>query len=425
VRTLLAHNADPNQQKPDGTTSLSVASYEAHVDIVRLLLENNADTELARADGTTTLGLASFTGNVEVVEMLLQHNADPRVARHTDGATSLGTAASAGHADVAELLLSHDADPNQQYNDGTTALSIASLVGNAEVARLLLEHNADPTLPLLVASEHGHAEVTRLLLAFGADPNRLMADATAPLLMAAQNGHTGVARLLLDSNANPNYATPDDGATPLLMASQEGHVDVVQLLATFGAVIDRDTRCLSSKPLADDTDATPTPVSQARRNGHDDLAAWLIAVACHHPIQIAVACRLHSAARSALRRGMMHDPTMCSLTDVDAAASGDARWPGLPTPPADVETRRLARAAMAAWSPRVHWLHHPRFREAIHTVFLIRERLERLRGAVQTGTAATTASASNAAASHTAVLPPELWFCICAWLLRRHWVPGP
>ena len=55
------------------------------------------------------------------------------------------------------------------------------------------------------------------------------------------------------------------------------------------------------------------------------------------------------------------------------ATSTDALWPGQPKP--NPELTVLARDAMAKWSPATHWLHHERFREAVHTMLLLAGRL--------------------------------------------------
>ena len=71
---------------------------------------------------------------------------------------------------------------------------------------------------------------------------------------------------------------------------------------------------------------------------------------------------------------------------------------------------------MASWSPTRHWLHHARFRDAIRTVLLVSERLFREHDEA--------ASSEEPPATHSElqlrVLPPEIWLCVCSWLLRRH-----
>ena len=132
----------------------------------------------------------------------------------------------------------------------------------------------------------------------------------------------------------------------------------------------------------------------------------------------------------------MADPTMCALADITAAATRAVLWDGPPatydnraditdkgvlpvppTPPFCAETARLARDAMARWSPSLHWLHHRKFRAAVHVVLLVRHRLE-LQHSNARDRRVTRQSAASAALP---LLPPELWFFLCGWLLRRNW----
>ena len=105
---------------------------------------------------------------------------------------------------------------------------------------------------------------------------------------------------------------------------------------------------------------------------------FIYAIKGRTPFRIAKAGRFPAAdLRTMLRNGTI-DPTGSGPPPalVDTASSTDELWPGQPKPvPALIE---LARAALAKWSPSTHWLHHGRFREAIHTVLLVSARLQRL-----------------------------------------------
>ena len=60
--------------------------------------------------------------------------------------------------------------------------------------------------------------------------------------------------------------------------------------------------------------------------------------------------------------------------------------------------------ALSGWSPSTHWLHHGRFREAVHTVLLVAQRLGR--------------DDQPAALS---VLPMMVWREVLGELLRQDW----
>ena len=141
------------------------------------------------------------------------------------------------------------------------------------------------------------------------------------------------------------------------------------------------------------TMATPRRKLSLTR-GTNQLADWLATVADNSPIEIAVGCRMHGEARSAL----------CTRKEVTHTATGTGlRGSDLELPSVCRDTTRLARDAMACWSPERHWLFHSRVRNAVHTVLL--ERLNDTTGVD----------------APLLYLPGELWFYIYAMLLRRNW----
>ena len=385
VRVLLAHGADLNAVMTNaGATALYLASMASHVEVVRVLLEHGADLNIATTSkhaSTTALHKASQTGQVELVRLLLKHKADPNITRAHTGGTALHMAVEDGHVEVVQLLLTHGADPNIATTDkygGATALHVGTENGQVEVVPLLLEHKADPNIAITSTG-------------------------VTALHMAVEGGHMEVVRVLLAYSADPNMATADEYGciTTLHVAAMNSHARTAQLLAVHGATLGHtDNHGRTAQQFAADS-------------GHNQLANWFGAVANHTPFQIAVGCRMHAEARSLLRTSTLGDPTTCRLAEVMQAATGTTAW-GVRTvamPPVCPATTRLACAAMQCWTPVRHWLFHSRFREAVHTVLLVLERLgER--------PASTPASAGGAALPS---LPDELWFLVCSMLLRRDW----
>ena len=150
------------------------------------------------------------------------------------------------------------------------ALLYAALDGDTEaVGRLLSQPGIDPNrgdedgfTPLFVACQEGHLEIARLLRDAGAGINQAMNCGTTPLFIASQEGQLECVRLLLEAVAAIDQAD-EQGATPLFAACEDSHLEVAKLLSSYGA-----SRA-----------ATPfgTPKEAANREGHADLAAWLVA----------------------------------------------------------------------------------------------------------------------------------------------------
>ena len=139
-------------------------------------------------------------------------------------------------------------------------------------------------------------------------------------------------------------------------------------------------------------------------------------------LQVAVACRLTGAARSALRHGQI-DPSACGLPAILAAAASpaDQLWPG--SPPPTPETTKLAREAMAEWAPTRHFLFHPWVRCNVRTVLLVALRLRAQLGEVASGSARRSVRVQRQTA--TALLLPELptliWRLVCSFFRRSDW----
>ncbi|HEU0176394.1 MAG TPA: M56 family metallopeptidase [Blastocatellia bacterium] len=171
--------------------------------------------------------------------------------------------------------------------------------------------------PLIGAARGGRLDAVRLLLDWGANPN-LEADAT-PLINAAEGGHVDVVSLLLDRGANIDHIDPEC-QNALIRASEKGRLEVVKLLVARGADVNAQawyprTRTIVVKNAKGETmiytldiervkkdkireivkeivkkdgtreivdDVTKkgewrTPLSMAKRGGHEDVVDFLLA----------------------------------------------------------------------------------------------------------------------------------------------------
>ena len=127
--------------------------------------------------------------------------------------------------------------------------------------------------PLIGAARSGDPRAVTLLLDSGADPNLGVQGDGSALIAAAASGHVDLLTLLLDRGARVDMVVPGD-ENALIAASGAGHLDAVKVLVARGA--DVNAR-VPSGLLARGGEEWRTPLSMARRGGHRDVVAFLIA----------------------------------------------------------------------------------------------------------------------------------------------------
>jgi TonB family protein len=128
--------------------------------------------------------------------------------------------------------------------------------------------------PLIGAARKGRLAAVRLLLDRGADPNLAVSGDGNPLIMAAREGHADVVLLLLDRGASIDQIVPGD-ENALIQASGEGHDRIVRLLLERGANV--NARAWAERGLGPSDGEWRTPLSMARKRGHDLVVAILLA----------------------------------------------------------------------------------------------------------------------------------------------------
>jgi ankyrin repeat protein len=200
----------------------------------------------------TPLHWAADVGNKDAVALLLAYGADVNVRERWFHWTPLILAAKKGRADVVALLLSSNADVNAQGTEGGTALHFAAEIGDTNVAKILLANKTDINAkerldgktPLHIAANKGQTNMVELLLANKADVNATDGSGWTPLHWAAESNWASdsdyivVAKILLAHKAKINARAEGSAGrpTPMYFAIREGHKEMAAFLLLHGGL---------------------------------------------------------------------------------------------------------------------------------------------------------------------------------------------
>ncbi|MBI3929117.1 MAG: ankyrin repeat domain-containing protein [Armatimonadetes bacterium] len=231
---------------------------------LRLALEQERADRNALADyreilrGRTPLMAAAMEGDVPGAGRLLQRGADIDES-NPEGWTALMFAAAHGQGAAVVELLARGASIHPRDRRGRTALVLSAEAGVAEVLRLLPSTPEQRQEALLAALRGDRTESAKALLELGADPDLLDEEGRTPLMTCRQ---PALLQLLVLAGAQLDHQDRR-GRTALMHAAASGEAAVVDLLLQSGA----------DPHFADFSGETP--LSLARRAGHEDLARRL------------------------------------------------------------------------------------------------------------------------------------------------------
>lgn len=156
---------------------------------------------------------------------------------------------------------------------GSTRLNDAADEGDLDGVKRELARGASvnergmmKTTPLMNAAVKGHTHVVRFLLSVPEiDVNTLNAGGTTALMGACRVGHLDTVRALLEDARTDVNKLGRYGGTALMNAAGFARMDVVQeLLKVEGISLD-----------ASYTDSKYSPITIARKNGHEEIAKLL------------------------------------------------------------------------------------------------------------------------------------------------------
>jgi ankyrin repeat protein len=230
---------DVNIKTVAGTTLLMAAAPDA--DKVALLLSRGASPAFRAPSGYDAMTVAaSYAGGAPAMRALLDAGAGVEPPDGVKATRSpLLFASMSGDLEAVSLLLSKGASANLASAAGDTPISEAITFGRADVVQALIAAGANVHLVertgvnlLHWATITNRADVVPALARAGVDINAMDEAGYTPLMYAAtiDFGDTATLRALLAAGARPAIANPS-GRTPLQQARRLGHMQLAAALS--------------------------------------------------------------------------------------------------------------------------------------------------------------------------------------------------
>ena len=197
--------------------------------------------------------LIALIGNEDIEglrEFLDNHEPDIDLnGLNANGENAVEVAAETGNYQIVKMLLDAGLDPNIKNRNEYTALLVSVLDNEYEIEEMLLKNRADPDI-----TNNSHGGITPLFVA---------------VRNAAESNDRKKIRsieLLLKYGADPDIQDENRHRTPLFVAARYGKLELVKILAENGADVNKPTK------------TGRTPLDQAIKNGHTDVADYLRSV---------------------------------------------------------------------------------------------------------------------------------------------------
>lgn len=233
----------------NGCPPLFLAAAEGHGEVVGHLLSAGASVNVAvPPQGWTSLWIASYRNHLDVLHTLCNETGVEVDCTDANGRSPLWAASSRGLLSGVQMLFKYGADPSRINNDHSTPLLVASQNGSLEVASYLLSlgsdgdsdintPNIDCLTPLWVAAHEGHIPLLHLLHQHGADIAHKNTAGQSAFWIACLRSQFRALTSLHTLGADPD--APDSlGRSPLWMAAKTGNFDVVRALHVLGCDLD-------------------------------------------------------------------------------------------------------------------------------------------------------------------------------------------
>lgn len=129
---LLARSrgADPSGKDRKGKTPLLEAADRGHLEVYEILLANGADADCHDTGNYTSLCLAAWKGHRNIVRMLVDTGGADVDASNSGSMTPLAEACKHGHADIVQALLERGANRELADDRHTSPIQHAERCGH-------------------------------------------------------------------------------------------------------------------------------------------------------------------------------------------------------------------------------------------------------------------------------------------------------
>jgi ankyrin repeat protein len=276
AKDLLAAGAPVDLPAAEGVTALFKALELRNLPLAQLLLDAGASPHAATSYGVRVFDKVLATGDMAWVQRFLD---DGHTLDHTSqgGNTSLHWAARSNNLALYERVREHTGlAPDLPTRSGYRPVDLVSDLALFQHMRAhcpgmawdVAFKNGDHSLHLYAVN--GAADIIRMLLAQGLDPNLPGQDGNSPLHNAASGGDLATVQALLAAKAKPS-ARNSYSFTPLHWAAELGRLEVVRCLVEHKAKLN------AKGNVSAIIRETPTPLYLALREGHGDVARYLLA----------------------------------------------------------------------------------------------------------------------------------------------------
>lgn len=194
---LVKAGADVSATNNYGINPMLLAADIANTRLIELLLKAGADARSANPDGETALHLVARAGNLEAAKMLIKAGAEVDVREQLGQQTPLMWAVARRHPGMVELLIENGADI-----DARGAIRDYQRVATAESRAKSLDRGG--LTPLLYAARENCRQCVDVLLKHGVDVSKPDPSGVSPLAMAMMNSNWDIAKRLVEAGADVN-----------------------------------------------------------------------------------------------------------------------------------------------------------------------------------------------------------------------------